>query len=440
MFTELRLLNLKAWGKDLWNPPMKLGPVTLLLGPNSSGKTSLIQSLLLLRQTFSSPDRQLDLNLGGQEGDILDLGTFLDVVHRHDKHKELGIAFKTEDGEGHEVRFALAGGIPATQLLKIEKGNRVYSAERQSKGGYLLAAPDYEPRQIGNRLDSKRAFAPERSIAFSAAAIAELGPVGSEVQDLSLALTKRVHQIAYLGPLREAPARSYLWSRQSPGNLGVRGQFAVMALLASANSLKKRRKGDEGGRGWLVDQVSVWLKRLGVADSLEMVRHGRSRYFEVIVRTQKQKANIVDVGFGISQVLPLLVLAYFVPRGATIIAEQPEIHLHPGVQTELANLMVEVSRKRKVQFIVETHSEDIFRRMQFLVADRKISPADCRMYFISMKRQKAQIEALQMDDYGRISNWPDHFFGDVIGETERQMRRMFERLSQAEPKKSRRDG
>lgn len=138
--------------------------------------------------------------------------------------------------------------------------------------------------------------------------------------------------------------------------------------------------------------------------------------------------------------LPLLVLAHFVPPGATIIAEQPEIHLHPRVQTELANLMVEVSRQRNVQFIVETHSEHLFRRMQFLVADRKISPVDCRMCFIGMRRRKARVQLLQMDDYGRISNWPKHFFGDAIGETERQMRRMIERLQQAEQSELRQDG
>ena len=266
MFTELRLLNFKAWGEDTWREPMKLGRVTLLLGPNSSGKTSLIQSLLLLKQTFSSPDRQLDLNLGGQEGDLLDLGTFRDVVSRNDQSKDLGIGFRTKDGIAYEARFTLAAGAPVTELLKIEKGNHVYS-ERRGKGGYLLAAPGYQPRQIGKRAHAKRAFAPERSLAFSATAIAELGSAGAEVQDLSLSLTRRMNQIAYLGPLREAPARSYLWSRQSPGDLGARGQFAAMALLASANSMKK---GTQGGR-----QVAVLRGRR--QDSGPECEHRRCR-------------------------------------------------------------------------------------------------------------------------------------------------------------------
>ncbi|NOY26915.1 MAG: DUF3696 domain-containing protein [Oligoflexia bacterium] len=162
---------------------------------------------------------------------------------------------------------------------------------------------------------------------------------------------------------------------------------------------------------------------------MELVRQGRSRYFEVVITTRGQRANIVDVGFGISQVLPMLVLAYFVPRGSVIIAEQPEIHLHPRAQVGLAELMVQVAQERNVQFIVETHSEHIFRRLQFLIADEKIGPDTCRMYFVDGADDgKAELRRLQVDQFGRINNWPEHFFGDALGETERQMKRMMARM------------
>ncbi len=342
MFSELRLLNFKAWGKSLWETPVPLAPITVRLELSDTKKT--------------------------------------------------------------------------------------FTTERQSRGGYLLGASGYEPRRIGNRLDARRSFAPERSVAFSPDALVKLGAEGSQVQDLSLKLTHNVGRIAYLGPLRQPPERTYLWSRQTPGLLGERGQNAVGALLASANSRRKRKQGEEGGRGWLVEQASKWLKKLGIADSLEMVRQGRSRFFEVIVKTGGQDANIVDVGFGVSQILPFVVLAYFVPRGTTIIAEQPEIHLHPHVQAGLANLMTEVARKRGVQFIVETHSEHLFRRMQFLVADEKVRPNKCKLYFVEARKGKAKLLELEMDPYGRVANWPKHFFGDATGEIERQTRRMLARL------------
>lgn len=138
----------------------------------------------------------------------------------------------------------------------------------------------------------------------------------------------------------------------------------------------------------------------------------------------------MDVGFGISQVLPMLVLAYFVPPGTTIIAEQPEIHLHPRAQVALAELMAEVAKTRQVQFLAETHSEHLFRRLQSLIADERLTADDCRLYFVDRDAQgTTQLTPLEVDPYGRVRNWPKQFFGDAIGETERQTRKMFERVA-----------
>lgn len=207
-------------------------------------------------------------------------------------------------------------------------------------------------------------------MSFSAAAVAALGLDGGEVQDLSLDLVKSLQEVVYLGPLRERPQRTYGWNQQSPGDLGSKGEFAIQALLSSANNRLKRS--ESGGRGWLVDQVSRWLKQMEVADGLSLSQQGSSVHYEVLVHQKKIKANIVDVGFGVSQVLPVVTVAYFAPEGSTVIMEQPEIHLHPLAQTALADLFAEVARTRRIQFLIETHSENLFRRLQFLIADEKL--------------------------------------------------------------------
>src|SRR5690606_16709143 len=113
-----------------------------------------------------------------------------------------------------------------------------------------------------------------------------------------------------------------------------------------------------------------------------------------------------DVGVGVSQVLPVLILAYFVPAGSAILLEEPEIHLHPLAQAVLAELFVELSRERGVQFIVETHSEHLFRRLQTLVAGAKLAHDAVAMYFVERKGGSAHLRELLLDEYGRVVDWP----------------------------------
>ena len=117
-----------------------------------------------------------------------------------------------------------------------------------------------------------------------------------------------------------------------------------------------------------------------------------------------------------SQVLPVLVLLYYVPEGSTVLMEQPEIHLHPAVQSGLADVMLNVAAVRNVQIVVESHSEHLMRRLQRRVAEQKISSEDVKLYFVSSNRGKAQVSDLLLNEWGEIENWPENFFGDEMGE------------------------
>jgi hypothetical protein len=278
-----------------------------------------------------------------------------------------------------------------------------------------------------------RNYAPERSIAFSADAIAALDQDGPLLEDLSLAIRRELESISYLGPLRRKPERDYPWNRTKPGDIGVDGSRAVDVLLASA-----LLKGEE--QNYVVNGVSNWLARMKVADKLEVRQQGRSNRYELIIHRDGVVSNLRDVGIGVSQVLPVLVVAYFAAPGSTIILEEPEIHLHPLAQSVLAELFVQVSQERKVQFIVETHSEHLFRRMQTLMAREEATPDSVAMYFVEREAQPATehktpspatLRKLELDEFGRVKNWPDGFFGDALGETREQASRMFARQKAA---------
>jgi predicted ATPase len=136
------------------------------------------------------------------------------------------------------------------------------------------------------------------------------------------------------------------------------------------------------------------------------------------------------VGFGVSQILPVLVLCYYVPEGSTLILEQPEIHLHPAVQAGLADVFIDAIKTRKIQIIVESHSEHLLRRLQRRVAEESesLSNTDIAIYFCATGQDgTSQLTTLNLDPFGNITNWPPGFFGDEMGDlvamTEAAMKR-----------------
>lgn len=421
MFSRLRLTHFKAW-KDTGD--VALRPVTMLLGTNSSGKSSLIQSLLLLKQTVQSPDRTIHLNLGGDEtDDLYDFGGFDNVLHQGARTRQFGVALdfhnagdlRVPDGRFECSYGQTSAGAVVVQSLSLGTGKRQFRAVRRDRGTFSVYVDrESQPRGKGRHL------APERSIALPAEAVALLGVDGQLAQDLSLSLRRALENIAYLGPLRRKPERDYTWNKSNPGEIGSDGHRAVDVLLASA-----LLKGDEQAQ--VIDGVSHWLSRMRLADRLEVRQEGRSNRYALIVRRGDTVSNLHDVGIGISQVLPVLAVAHFAPRGSAILLEEPEIHLHPQAQAVLAELFVEVSRERGVQFIVETHSEHLFRRLQTLLAAEKAVAEDCAMYFVERESGAARMRALHLDRFGRVGNWPEGFFGDALGETREQARLMFER-------------
>lgn len=423
MINQLRIKNIKAW-RD--SGAVQLAPVSMLLGTNSSGKSTLPQSILLLKQTAASPDRTIHLNLGGDEvNDFFNFGDFENILTNNTPHpRQFEIAFDFTRPKTERVtsgRFVcsygqISSGAVAIQELTLATPHHQFRAVRREKGAYsIFVNNETQPRGKGRHL------APERSIALSAEAVALLGAEGAVLQDLSLSIRRELEGVAYLGPLRRKPERDYVWNKSKPGEIGSDGGRVMEALLANA-----LLKSDDQGETLI--SVSKWLKKMGIAEKIEVRQVGRSSRYELVVLKDGVWANLRDVGIGVSQVLPVLTVAYFVPEGSTVLLEEPEIHLHPLAQSVLAEMFVEVSQMRHIQFIVETHSEHLFRRMQTLIAQGKTNTTDCQMLFIERKSADAVLVPLDVDIFGAVRNWPLHFFGDAVGEAREQAKARAQRM------------
>jgi predicted ATPase len=237
--------------------------------------------------------------------------------------------------------------------------------------------------------------------------------------DLQLAFENSFSRLYYLGPLRDYPHREYSWAGAEPADMGRRGERVVDALLAGRKKEMKISRG-RGPRSLpLEEYVAEWLKKLGLIHSFSVESIAtETSLFRVLVQKSPESAKVVipDVGFGVSQILPVLVLCYYVPEGSTILLEQPEIHLHPSVQAGLADVFLDAVKRRKVQIIFESHSEHLLRRLQRRVAEEKASPEALSLHFCQMTGDCSTLERLDVDLYGDITNWPKDFFGDDFGE------------------------
>ena len=453
MLNRLKIENFKAWREA----DLTLGKVTGLFGTNSAGKSSLLQFLLLLKQTRNATDRGLVLDFGGP-ADLVNLGTFTDVVHRHDEEARirwcldwtLPETLKIQDPmnpsghplfKGDSLKMRCEVGLrqarPRSYRLAYRFDDVLFSLEPQSDSekGFKLATDDEEFRFVRSQGRPWPLPHPVKTYRFPDQA-RSFYQNSDFLGDFELAYENLMDSLYYLGPLREHPRREYHWAGASPSDVGQRGERAVDAILAATRDQEMRRlKPRARGVRKIPFQkvIAHWLNELGLIRDfrLEEIAQGTNLYRTMVMTSPSSvPIALTDVGFGVSQVLPALVLLYYVPEGSTVLIEQPEIHLHPAVQSGLADVMLNVAEVRNVRIIVESHSEHLMRRLQRRVAEKKASFENVKLYFVSSQRGRARISDLHLNKWGEIENWPERFFGDEMGEiaaiTEASLKRKME--------------
>ena len=441
MLNQLTLENFKAWR----SVDLQFGKVTGFFGTNSAGKSSLLQFLLMLKQTRNATDRGVVLDLGG-ESDLVSLGTFSDIVHGRDEAESVrwsldwtlpeALDLTRSDGpslrEKH-LRTRSEVGMRQQRLrarhLSYEFNGATFSLKSDSESAdeFELSAEGKEYVFWRNRGRPWPLPGPTKTHLFPSQTRTYFQNA-EFLGDFELAYEDMMDSIYYLGPLREHPRREYHWAGSSPQDVGQRGERTVDAMLAATRE-KEMRRLRPMGRGVRVrpfqEVIAHWLGRLKLIEDFAVaeIAPGTNLY-RAKLKTSPFAAStaLTDVGFGVSQVLPALVLLYYVPEGSTVLMEQPEIHLHPAVQSGLADLILNVALVRNVQIIVESHSEHLLRRLQRRVAEpgdepeQQATAEDVKLYFVSSRRGEAQCTDLQLNEYGEIENWPTNFFGDEMGE------------------------
>ena len=418
MLTHICMKNFKSW-RD--SGEVKLAPLTGFFGANSSGKSSLLQMLLLLKQTIGREE----VLFFGDENSLVNLGSCNEVIHRHNRNAQLELEFgcnlrkpqfvnlSLEEGrfdktevDGFNFNTALSAGNikPLLQSFRYALLPSLWKMEWQGDGGYREGNQFLNGKDLGYAHVKTCYGVPQwRDMSRNKWNWRFL-------MQFAFLFKTFFADIYYLASTR-VERRQTRWEGEHPIDVGKRGHDVISALL----SARVKHLGQNEKR------ISAWLQQMKLAHAFSLVsRGGDGKNYEIRIRknTESPAVTLVDMGHGLSQFLPVLVLCYHVPEGSTLILEQPGIYLHPRVQSQLADLLIEVVTERNLQVIVESHSEHLLVRLQRRIAEGKIEGDKIGLYFCSNDEAKgvSTLEPLEVDRVGNIRNWPENFFGDVMGD------------------------
>ncbi|NLV32665.1 MAG: DUF3696 domain-containing protein [Acidobacteria bacterium] len=458
MLKQLRIQNFKGW-KDTGT--IRMASISLFFGANSSGKSSIGQFLMMLKQTAESPDRKAVFYPGGKNSAV-QLGSYQEMVfHRDPKNKitfdyrwslpEIlkfkdpltgqtfsgdNLSFHAEVGLGDKDQYTLALDQLKYELLEKDESRLSIGMERKSdvKSEYKVEATNYTLKRKQGRVWYPGA--PVRFYGFPDEVVA-YHQNADFVQEFNLRHEKLYRSLCYLGPLRTKAERLYSWTGMEPESVGYAGENTVAAILAARTrkiSLRYKRPAKP-----FEEIIALKLKEMGLIEEFKVnpISEQRQEY-EVKVRTKGSRdwVDLPDVGFGISQVLPVLVQCFYAPSGSIILMEQPEIHLHPNAQSALADVMIDVINSREdgadrnIQLVIETHSEHFLRRLQRRIAEDAVPQEKVSAYFANITKTPATLEPLKIDIFGNIQNWPENFFGDEMGDITEQAKAAMEKRMQ----------
>jgi AAA ATPase domain len=384
-----------------------LRPLTIVLGKNNSGKSALVRAPVLIN-TGIRTDSPAPLDL-----DMLDenmLQSFTDLIYGNRPHGNIAIKLWFDTDQGDTQVDVTVQNIDEYQQqvvtsLRIDSGSKTASIEW---------VPSDPPDSIVYNIEFEGRSYSNVTVDFSG--LLPTGDLGPDIaQELTLflyrvtaAIRASFPTIRYFGPFRDQPRRIYRLPARMPADLGVSGEYAAQALASdfARQQGKLLREVNELFRnelfGWKVDVVE------------------RAGMYAVVLNFGTDESltiNLVDVGTGVAQVLPILVQrgvdALNPPQGPILeIVEQPELHLHPAAHGALADLYIAAAKQRNMRFVVETHSETFLLRVRRRVAEGSLDPNLLSVYFLESVGGVATAMPIAIGPDGTVAYWPAGVFSE----------------------------
>lgn len=386
MIGQIHLKNFKCFD----DVRIDLAPLTLLTGLNGMGKSSVIQSLLAIRQSYQSGS--LASGSLSCAGDLIDLGTIQDVLFEGAKDDLIEIGFAASGAASSDISFP------------------------------FVVSADGDVARVADLTANEATIS--RMLAWDATRTL----LGREDQG-GVPPNSVFH---YITAERHGPRKALPMSRvrAKPTYIGSHGEY-VLHVLDTLKDMVILPPDDarlvDGPSPRLGDQVEAWLGDVspGVRINLQpvpqadMIVGGFNFGEEGKLRSNTYRAT--NVGFGLSYVLPVLVALLSAPAGSLVLIENPEAHMHPKGQTRIGELCARAAASG-VQVIVETHSDHLLDGARIAVRQGILAPNQATFHYFSRATEAARIDTPTIDSEGRLSAWPDGFFDQHRRNTARLVR------------------
>lgn len=417
MITRLRIKNFKSL---VDTGDIAIRPLTFLMGPNSSGKSSILQSLLILRQTIDERDPAIPLVMHG----LYVQGTYPDLITNHElnRHLHFGIQFSTQH---FPYRSGLLASRPTVSPLVMELDTEfswnkktsqvllhrstlhVSSAQAQYKGLEInieRAIKTHKYKTIVSQDNKTKEVEATPYMFFSI--MEHFMPTGwPPTWELGKIVENELNKLFYIGPLREWPRRLYVTKGTAPKDVGLRGEQSVDVLWVQSRKKSTKEK--------YIGEVNKWMKAFDIAAHVSLQRVGGNNY-SVNLKDPHigTEVNFADVGFGASQILPIIIEGVYADKGSILLIEQPEIHLHPKAQADLADLLVHIVKEGGKLLLVETHSEHLVTRVQRRIAEKQLSKDNVAIYYCKPTAEGTKIQEIPLNEQGQFEGegLPEGFF------------------------------
>jgi len=425
MFNNLRIKNFRSI-KDSKN--LKLSNLNIIIGPNNAGKSSILYSILLLKQTLNDKDPNAALVTSGP---YLDLGSYLDLINANNPEKSLEINFELNKSFSQRIQnisrnWHLDNLMKKCNKFQIKfkfdkKKNNIFvstfnisnSKSRESYAGKYINEKwvlNGFPKEILPYMEIYLEHFLPRFHSFGKKPKSELivnKVLGLYYSGIAISTVFRglFERILYVGPIRQMIPKYGFLGTQSYSELSPSGQN-LMKIISTIKFYGITKKS-------ILTELNYWLdKKFHVIKNIRILNIDSDKTIISIYGDDwhgDKNINLALMGSGLSQIVPVIVQTIITPKNGCVIIEQPEIHLHPAAQATLGDLFVRYAKNNK-QIIVETHSEHLLLRVRRRVAEGKISPDLVSIFFVDKSKNETRIRKLNLQKNGHFKSWPANFF------------------------------